>query len=291
MKRILLQLLLSLTVVVALPAHAVEVLASIRPLALIAHAVVVEPTQVRQLLPDGASAHHPSLRPSDRKALATADIVLRVGPAHEAFLDAALARRKGAVINAQALPGVQLLKERQRDGTALSRGQIDPHLWLSPENAVIIARELAEALAAKDPASASRYRHNARQFAEQLGAAVAALNKKSVPARYVAYHDAYQYLETLLALQFRGSLTADAESKPGAKHLQFLAKRIADEQIVCLLAEPGFDQGLVKRAAGKVAMRFVEIDEMFTDAPMSGAGYIQGLLGIAKGIARCATVH
>lgn len=266
-------------------ALAVEVLASVRPLALIAQAVVREPAQVRQLLPDGMSVHHPSLRPSDRKALLTADIVLRVGPAHDAFLDRVLAARKGPVVNAQTLPGIQLLRERARDGAALAKGHVDPHLWLQPDNAVVIAKAVAEALAAQDTAHAAEYRQRAQQFAEHVAAMKSAL--RATPRPYVAYHDAYQYLDGVLALQFRGSLTADAESKPGARHFQWMATRLATEKIPCLLAELGYDAALVARVAGKSALRVVAVDEMLTTAAMNAQGYLQGFQQLAADVARC----
>lgn len=276
-----------LAVSLSAPAYALEVLATIRPLALIAHAVAIDPSQVRQLLPDGESAHHPSLRPSDRKALVTADIVLRVGPVYDAFLDRALAARKGEVLNAQALPNMLLLKERQRDGSPLAHAHDDPHIWLQPDNAVRIALALAEAMAKKDARHAAMYRQNAKQFAERIKVMKQELAAKVSPHPYMAYHDAYQYLESLLKLQFRGSLTADAESKPGARHFQLMAKRISQEKIGCLLAEPGFDEALVKRVAGKNILRSVAVDEMFTEAEMSAEGYVQGLQKVATEIERC----
>lgn len=269
------------------PALALEVLASVRPLALIAQAVVADPTQVRQLLPDGASAHHPVLRPSDRQALFTADVVLRIGPAHDAFLDRAMAGRMGVVIQAQSLPGMTLKTQRQRDGNPLARAATDPHLWLHPDNAVVIARALAGVLAELDPDRATRYRRNAEDFAGRVQTLKKELARPAPLRPYVAYHDAYQYLEPLLGLRYRGSLTLDAESKPGARHFQLMATRIREEKVDCLLAEPGFDAALAERVTGGQPLRMVPVDEMFTSAPMDARGYAAGLRQVAADIARC----
>lgn len=279
--------LLALLLLFAPIASATEVLASIRPLALIAEAVVAEPAQVRRLLPDGASAHHPALRPSDRQALFTADIVLRIGPAHDAFLDRAMAGRMGVVIEAQSLPGMTLKTQRQRDGSPLARAATDPHLWLHPDNAVVIARALAGVLAELDPDRATRYHRNAEDFAGRVRALKTELARATPPRAYVAYHDAYQYLEPLLALRYRGSLTLDAESKPGARHFQWMSTRIREEKITCLLAEPGFDAALVQRVAAGQSLRMVPVDEMFTAAPLKATGYEEGLRQAALEISRC----
>ena len=76
MSRLLLLLALALPCTV----QALEVVASIRPLALIADAVTGDPGQVRQLVPNGASSHEYALKPSDRALLARAGLVLWVGP-------------------------------------------------------------------------------------------------------------------------------------------------------------------------------------------------------------------
>jgi zinc transport system substrate-binding protein len=84
------RLLLLLALVLPCSVQALEMVASIRPLALIADAVMAGHGQVRQLVPNGASSHEYALRPSDRALLARADLVLWVGPAHEHFLPTAL---------------------------------------------------------------------------------------------------------------------------------------------------------------------------------------------------------
>src|SRR5690606_13314775 len=64
----------------------VKVLASIKPLALIAEAVVQDKTQVDTLLPIQASPHDYALRASDMQRLHHADLVLWIGPELESFL-------------------------------------------------------------------------------------------------------------------------------------------------------------------------------------------------------------
>lgn len=282
-------LLCCLSLPTAAHAQTVEVLASVRPLALIARAVVVDPAQVRQLVPDGVSSHDYALRPSDRRALALADIVLRIGPAHDAFLNRALSGRTGITVEAQSLTGMTLLRQRQRDGSANPGAAVDAHVWLHPGNAAVIAQALAGVLAEADPAHAADYRRNARQFAQRLEALGQRLGKPASPGGrpYVAYHDAYQYLEPSLGLRYRGSLTLDAESKPGARHFQLMVERIRTERISCLLAEPGFDKALAERVAGGRALRMESVDEMFTLAPSDATGYERGLAQMASEILRC----
>ncbi len=62
------------------------VVASLKPVGFIASAIADGVTETQVLLPDGASEHDYSLRPSDVKRLQNADLVVWVGPEMEAFM-------------------------------------------------------------------------------------------------------------------------------------------------------------------------------------------------------------
>lgn len=68
------------------------VVASIRPLGMIAAALTDGVTETRVLLPDGASPHHYAMKPSDMRSLDDARLVVWVGPELERFLEKPLER-------------------------------------------------------------------------------------------------------------------------------------------------------------------------------------------------------
>jgi zinc transport system substrate-binding protein len=279
-------LLLALSVSPAV--QAVEVVASIRPLALIADAVMGGQGQVRQLVPNGASAHGYALRPSDRALLARADLVLWVGPLQEHFLPTALRGRPTLAV--QDLPGIQKLPARRLADGAEVPGSVDSHLWLSPDNAVVMARALAERLALKDAAQADRYRRNAEAFAARLQQQKAGLLARFRPLQsrpLLAYHDAWHYFDHAMGLNYRGSLTLEPAQKPGAQHVLQMAHRIEQEKIACLLTEPGADMALAQRIFGAQAFRTAVVDELFASTPRGPQGYEAGLAGMAASIQGC----
>lgn len=278
-----------LLVFLPLSANAVELLASVRPLALIAAAVTGPGGKVQQLLPPGVSAHHYQLRPADRIALARADLVLWVGPAHEQFLSRVLAGQP-RLLTAQRLPGINLRLKRRPDGDSALRGTVDAHLWLDTGNAAVIARALAEALAAYEPAGAATYRRNANAFATRLEAFEAreARRFQGLHSRsYLAYHDAYQYLEPTLGLSFRGSLLSGDEGRPGARHFLLMSQRIRKEGLFCLLGEPGFDQALARHVFNGLPGSLVTVDELFAQAPLDAGGFEAGLARMSAAVYRC----
>lgn len=271
-------------------ALAAEVLASIRPLALIAQAVAGDKANVQQLVPNGSSSHDYQLKPSDRLRLSRAGIILWVGPTHEGFLQRSVAASKAGVVTAQKLPGMHLLAQRRPDGNATLPGTVDPHLWLDADNAVLIARALAEALAQREPGRAALYRRNAAEFATRIALLKSRFSPRfqGLPSRsFIAYHDAYQYLEPMLGLNYRGSLVAGAEGKPSAKHFLLISQKIRQEGIACFLGEPGFDAALARNVFAERRPELVTVDEQFAAAPSSAEGYEAGLGLMAENIYRC----
>ena len=90
-------------------AHAeIKVLASIKPLQLIAAAVQDGVGKPAVLLPPGASPHHYAMRPSDVRQIRSADLLYWIGPDMEAFLEPVLKGRKGPSVAMQSLPGLTL---------------------------------------------------------------------------------------------------------------------------------------------------------------------------------------
>lgn len=285
----------------------IELVASIRPLALIALAVGDNRAHVHQLVPNGASSHDYQLRPSDRLALSSARIILWTGPAHERFLQKTLSgelfgreaiHQKGSgkndplLIELQSLPGIHLRPQRSLDGSVILPGTVDPHLWLDVDNAAVVAVALAEALASRDPSQAKFYRANAAAFSARMAAFKSKnLNRfwhmSSASRGVVAYHDAYQYLEPALGLLYRGSLTAHEASGVGAKHFLLMSQRIQTDGLKCLLAEPGFSEALAQRAfAGRVG-KFTVIDEFFTTVSFDAKGYESGITQMSDAIYTC----
>ena len=268
--RRLLPLLLALSAL----AHGEGIVTTLRPLTLIANAVTQGVETPRQLLPDGVSAHDYSLKASQRLALRQATLVVRVGEHHERFL-AGILRDGDGVISLETLPGIRPLPLRGQDDLRPLPGTLDTHLWLQPANAILLANAIAEARARKNPARAADYRRNAQTFADALRQEEQAQKTRfaTLPQRrYVAWHDAWQYLEAPLGLQAIGSVSLSPEQKPGARHLLDLRRRMNDMQARCLLTEPLADAGLIRQLAIP-GLRTAAVDETFSGAPDYRSGW------------------
>src|SRR5262249_7076655 len=130
-----------------------------------------------------------------------------------------------------------------------AHGGNDPHIWMDPENAKLIARALAKALSELDQANADRYQANAEKFVGDLDKLSAEITQAVRPVndkRYIVFHDAYQYFETRFGMSPAGSITVNPEVTPGAKRIREIHDRIAQTKAVCVFAEPQFESKYVE---------------------------------------------
>ena len=122
------------------------VVASLKPVGFIASAIADGVTETEVLLPDGASEHDYSLRPSDVKRLQNADLVVWVGPEMEAFMQKPVSKLPEAkqVTIAQLEDVKPLLMKSihgddddhdhaEKSDEDHHHGDFNMHLWLSPE--------------------------------------------------------------------------------------------------------------------------------------------------------------
>jgi zinc transport system substrate-binding protein len=249
--------LLGLGLILSVPAQAkVQVLASIKPLALIAKEVAGDLATVDTLLPITASPHDYPLKMSDHKRLRAADVVLWVGPEMESFLARPLSSLPAdKVITSYQIAGLHWPEEPQAHHHHHSNhthfGK-DPHLWLDPRNAILIAQVVAERFAQLQPASAAQFRANAQRFAarvekldQQLGAQLAPVKNVG----FAVYHEGYAHFVSRYDLHQVAYVTYSPERRPGAKHLQEL-REILTKEGECLFMEPYYKvQGMEEMAA------------------------------------------
>jgi zinc transport system substrate-binding protein len=249
--------LLGLGLILAAPAQAkLQVLASIKPLALIAQEVAGDQAAVDTLLPITASPHDYPLKMSDHKRLRAADLVLWIGPEMESFLARPLSSLPAdKLITSYQLTGLNWPEEAQdadhHHANHVHLGK-DPHLWLDPRNAILIAQLLAERLAQLQPAAAGKFRVNAHRFAasvQQLDQQLAAQLAPVKGVGFAVYHEGYGHFVGRYDLHQVAYVTYSPERRPGAKHLQELREILAKEG-ECLFMEPYYKvQGMEEMAA------------------------------------------
>lgn len=285
-------LLLALLALGAVPSHGADsgerkplVVATLKPLALIARDVLGPAAEVRQLLPDNVSPHGYALRISERRLLAQADLVLWVGPGLESFLvDALRSAAHVRQVTAAELPGMHW-----PDAAAeRAHGHLeahDQHLWLDPRNAEVMARALVASLVEAGQLDAAMIAA-ADAFAARLGVLEADLDTVLQPVRdrpFAGDHDAFGHFVARFRLTPAGYLRDAAGHAAGARSLGAL---LARDDVRCLVAEPDSRLSHMRHLAAQWQARLAVIDVL--GAGMGDSGSYELLLrSIAGSFVEC----
>lgn len=266
-------------------AAAPQVVVSVKPVHSLVAGVMAGIALPRLLITGGASPHTYSLKPSDARALARADIVFVVGGALESFLGKALGAlvEGGRVVELTALRGL----------TPRSPGEgysMDPHIWLDIANAKVIATAAARALADADAANGPRYAANAERLMARLDGLDAEVARIVAPlkgAPYVVFHDAYGHFERRYGLAAAAALTVNPARPPGARRLGEIRRTMVDVKVRCAFSEPQFRPALLRTLVEGTSANIGVLDPLGAAVPPGPDAYFQIMRDLAKAFAGC----
>lgn len=284
-----------------------KVVTSIMPIHALAAEVMAGVGAPELLVEGAASPHSFNLKPSDAQALEEADVVIWIGEGLEMFLQRPLANLKEEtqVLTLSELEGIHLLPSR---GSGLHdehaddveghahhdyhhvHGPVDPHLWLAPENGIIIANQIAETLVERDPDWADLYRENAQRMTRKLQALESRVQQKLLPFQgysFLVFHDAYQYFEEAFGLRSGGSITLDAERQPGARRLREIRNWIGEQGPSCVFAEPQFEPRVLHMLVEGTEAQIGLLDPVGATLELGPGAYAALLDGLADGFVDC----
>lgn len=189
---------------------------------------------VRLLLPPGAESHSYEPTPSDMKEIAAADLFVYTGPHMEPWAKrlADSVSRPGGVTIVDASVGIRYRggdepHKHEDDGEDDDHGhghshEFDPHIWLDPTLAAVMADNIARALAERDPANADTYAANAQALRRELEEMGAQFQKTvaAAPRRVLVFGErfAFAYFFDRYGLEEVGAYRSCAPGvEPGLK--------------------------------------------------------------------------
>lgn len=306
-------LLLLCAPVAAEEGPAPRVVASIKPLHSLVAGVMQGVAQPELVVSGGGSPHGYSLRPSEARMLAQADLVIWIGPELESFLLKplqTLGQQARQLQLTRALAG-QLLPWREggqwedhdhdhapdrhnhRDSATgqlpprLEGQDLNPHLWLDPLLAKQVVAQTVAALSDIDPSRRSRYQQNGTALLERLDQLHQQLIDRLAPVRtipYIVFHDAYHYFEAAYGLRAVGSITINPERRPGARTIAEIRAKIKKTQARCVFSEPQFEPRLVSTIIEGTGARTGILDPLGADIPAGPDHYFLLLKALADNL-------
>ena len=173
---------------------------------------------------------------------------------------------------------------KDHDGHAHAEDGVDPHIWLSPENAKAMLHHIAHVLGEIDPNHAAVFENNAEQAITQVDRLSMAIKTELSPhkgAEFIVFHDAYHYFEEAFGLQAAGAISINPERMPGAQRVVEIRSLLADDHIKCVFTEPQFEAKIVRTILEGTDRKAIEIDPLGSALP-SGPGLYFELLDAMK---------
>jgi zinc transport system substrate-binding protein len=261
----------------------VRVVASFYPLAFLAGEIGGERAHVVNLVPAGVEPHDWTPKSRDMQAIARAQLFLYNGAGFEGWVEDVLGGFKAGEgpLPVEASRGVRLIRtgengdreeghdhgEHPADGHAHDDLTVDPHTWVSPKSALIMAENLYNAFVRVDGAHRAHYEANYRELAERLKALderytreLSGLSKREV----VVSHAAFGYLCRDYGLRQVAIMGLSPEAEPRAQDL-LAVKRFVEERGVKVI----FFEELVSDRLARTLAQEAKVDTLVLN-PLEG---------------------
>ncbi|HDM8070904.1 zinc ABC transporter substrate-binding protein ZnuA [Vibrio harveyi] len=285
-------IILAVSAILTLPAHAVTVLTSIKPIQMITTELTEGVTAPDVLLQNNASPHDYALRPSDVQKVAAADLVIWYGHDLEPFLEKVVTDR-GNTLTLSQIPGLSLREfgsEHSHDHDGHDHGTHDPHFWLGVETVQQVANAIAHKLAEVDPVHADTYANNLKKFEVKLNATDSEIKQQLAPVKdkgYFVFHDAYGYFEERYSLNQMGHFTVSPDRKPGAKTLIRIRKTLGTGDVACVFSEPQFTPAVIESVMRGSNVRSGVLDPLGSEVEVKSGSYFEFLKGMSNSFSQC----
>ena len=177
------------------------------------------------------------------------------------------------------------------DHAAHDHGGIhDPHIWLDPANAALIAADIAENLARAFPENRSRYIANAATLQSKLAALDTTLQARLEPVKgkpFIQFHDSVQYFEARYGLKGLGAINLEPDDSPSARRIGDIQNLIADQNVRCVFREPQYSDRLVRIVIADSGASSATLDPLGVPFSPGPELYFQMMEGIATAMREC----
>ena len=255
--------------------------ATIFPAADIARRIAGPGIPVLQVLPGGASPHTFDLAPAQVRELQKARMIFKIGGVDDWIDGVAESNPRAAIVSLRK--NISLLpfhEDGPAQGARIHReADFDPHYWLSAANAIVMARNVADALCAVDPSRAAAFEANYHELALELSrlhaeikSELSALKSK----RMIVFHDGWRYFAAAYGLEIAAVFQVSPGREPAPRDLQKMYAVVRKYAIHAIFSEPQLPPESLEPLAHDLGLKMVVLDPLGGAAPGdSYAGLLQ----------------
>lgn len=255
-------------------AEDVSVMATFYPVYILAENVLdgVEGVSLSSMTPPSTGCLHDyQLLTSDMRSLAKAQALLINGAGMESFLaDVTGQFPKLAVIDCSV--GVDLIAEEEEDEEeehdhGHDHGEYNAHIWLAPENAIQMVKNLRDGLSALLPGQAERIAQNAEAYIARLSALDAELRAAIEPLprkEIVTFHEAFPYFARAYGLEVKAVVALEPDEPVSPRMLKEVIAKVKAAGNPPLFSEPQYESAALRTVAQETGAPVYELDPLVT---------------------------
>ena len=282
----------------------IKVVTSIKPIHSLA-SYLMQGIGSPSLIVEGSnSPHNFTLKPSHAKMLQQADLVFWVGENLETPLEKPIKSisKKSKVIELLEINGLKKLEFREKnifdghddhghkkhDDHGHAHGDHDPHIWLDPSNAKVIAKKMTKELVSLDKENAKTYKENSKKLIKEIDLLIKDIkNNTNKNASFIVFHDAYQYFEKKFRVDAIGALTVNTDILPGAEQLKDIRNVINKKKAKCIFSEPQFNPNIINAIAKDTNIKTGVLDPLGSTLPADKNQYFMLIKNISNSLKPC----
>ena len=239
--------------------------------------------RVEMLLPPNLGCPHDyDLTPGEMKRIAQAEVVIVNGLGLEEFLNKPLKQAHPRVQWIIATEGIAPLKGPDTDHPPEKRKRsvshdlsdaesaVNGHAWVSPKQAALMVKTIAEGLARIDPGRAEFYRANGKAYQrklENLFEEMKSLVGRSRNKNVLTVHNSFDYLARDLGWQDVGSIQSAPGVEPSPREMARLIRLIKKDRVTAIITEPQYSDKTARTLARETGTPILLLDPVATGQP------------------------
>jgi ABC-type Zn uptake system ZnuABC Zn-binding protein ZnuA len=244
----------------------VNVVASTADLKSIADFIGGENVFVKSIATGKSNPHFIEVLPSYMVMVSKADLYLKVGLDLDIWAQPIIdGSRNGKLVILDCSAGIIPL-EKPTSRVDASMGDVhpqgNPHYWLDPRNAVIIARNIETGLTQIDPANSANYRVALGEFEKEISERMASWNEQAKPIRgleIITFHNSWPYFAQAFGINVAGFVEPKPGIEPTPSHTAMIIELVKSHGIIIIGKEPYFSERAPKVIATATGAKIIDM--------------------------------
>ena len=276
MKKLLLILLLT-----TLTFASTNVVVSIVPQEVFVKKIGGEKVDVMVMVKAGSSPHTYTPKPSQMKKLSLAQLYLAIGVEFEEIWLSKFANQNKNLLIIDSSMGTKKEKLDSKNHHEHEHDELDPHVWVDPQNVKVIAKNIFDALVKVDANNTEYYKKNYEAYLKELDTLDQEIETilKDVPkgSTFMVFHPSWGYFAKRYGLK---QLAVEVEGKaPKMRTLVQIIKKAKKEKVHAIFTQPEFSDKASQNIARNLKIPVIKASPLAKD-------WAENLKKLAKAIAQ-----